>query len=84
MVDVNNLPQVNSIMQRYANYRQALDVIDRGGAIASFSLTGAGGFATVSSEGITYPPAMLQTIRDQVQARAHDLQGELAALGVMI
>lgn len=84
MVDTNNLPQINSIMQRYANYRQALDVIDRGGSIASFSLSGAGGFATVSSEGITYPPAMLQTIRDQVQARADDLTSQLAALGVSI
>lgn len=84
MVDTNNLPQINSIMQRYTTYRQALAVIDSGGSIASFSLSGAGGFAQVSSEGIIYPPAMLQTIRDQVQARVDDLTSQLAMLGVSI
>lgn len=84
MIDVKNIPQINSLMQRYTNYRQALDVIDGGGAIAAFTLSGPTGVSEVISEGITYPPTMLQSIRDQVQARIDDLTQQLAALGVTL
>lgn len=84
MVDVSNLPQVNSLMQSYTNYRQALAVIDGNGTIASFAVSGAAGFANVPAEGIATPPAMLQTIRDQVQGKVFDLQSQLAALGVTL
>lgn len=84
MVDVANLPQVNSLMQRYTNYRNALDIIDNGGAIASFAVSGTRGFENVSAQDITTPPQMLPAIRDQVQARVDDLTAQLAALGVTI
>lgn len=84
MVDTNNLPQINSLMTRYTNYRQALDVIDDGGAIVSFSLSGSRGFATVGANDINYPGAMIDAIRDQVRRRLDDLERELDALGVVL
>ena len=82
MVDTSNLPQVNSLMQRYINYRQALDVIDHDGRIASFALTGPGGLVQVAAHDIEYPQQMLDAIRNQVRRRLDDLEDDLAKLGV--
>lgn len=82
MVDITDLPQVNSLMQNYINYRQALDVLDDDGSIASFSLTGRRGFATVSAADIDYPQQMIDAIRDQVRRRVENLERDLADLGV--
>lgn len=84
MVDTANLPQINSLMQSYTNYRQALDIIDNGGTIASFAVSGTRGFQNISAQDIVTPPQMLSAIRDQVQARVDDLTQQLAALGVTL
>lgn len=84
MVDIKNLPQINSLMARYTTYRQALDIIDNSGIIASFVVSGSRGVQQISAEDIVTPPTMLTAIRDQVQARVNDLQSQLAALGVTL
>lgn len=86
MVDIADISRVNSLMQRYGNYLQALSAIRDNGRIAAFVVVngdGASG-AQISTEGIDYPAQMIDAIRTQLEYRLTDIVRDLEGLGVQI
>lgn len=89
MVERTDLLQAAGLYQQAQEIQRSLDVMDRKGTITAVTITVPSpedtrdpDAATISTAGLTYPPQMMQAIRDQLQERLDAIDKELADLGV--
>jgi hypothetical protein len=84
MVDRSSLRKVNALYEEHGQLVQAIHNLDGGGRISSMDIVGPPGelSATVPTEYIVYPPAMVAAVKTALQGRQQEIKNELATLGL--
>lgn len=88
MVDRGNLQQVTELYGEMNSLNEAITRLDGGGRIAMMMIAApedteaSGIFTPVSTRQMTYPPQMIDGIKQQLTQRLHAIEDELANLGL--
>jgi len=78
MVDASNLGRVRMLYGEKSRIDQALTSLNAGEPIRSLKI----GEVEISTVHLTYPPQMVQTIRNDLLGRLDEIKNELTDLGV--
>lgn len=88
MVDFAQIPTANALMSELQRVSAGLDNLEKGGRIIGMQIAmadppeGSVPSVYVSTEGIDYPPQMIEAIKAALTARRTAVAKELADMGV--
>lgn len=88
MVDRGNLQYVNDLYAEMNVIQEGMKRLDAGGRIVMMLISapddseGGGVLAQVPTRTIAYPPQMVEGIKQQLTQRLHEIEDELANLGL--